>query len=187
MENTKIMHANIKDRGCHTHCLECMHGNQWCCPCRWKSILQTTSAKERVYGEVAAEAIAINTDLLPYAFNRSKALYSTKVATKPLQNHKRDDIYIFPFALWWFSIDSDAHLHLGVERHSKFPYVTAVYVSLISCRSLGLSAYRNPAKDDITDSFSAWQTIPHMSRGWEKRIRFFKQPTALATPVIYHR
>lgn len=119
-----IVHTSIQDRTWHTHCLECMHENQWCSPCRWKSIVESTSAKDWVYGEVTAEAITklrVCIEFPPYPSDNFRAFYSLTAAMMPLRNHKRDDIYAFLFALRLFSIDSDTHSHIGVACEFKFP------------------------------------------------------------------
>ena len=97
-----ILNTDLHDLGCHWQCLDCNHGNQLCSPCRWKSIVEATSAKDRVYAKIAAEAITeigIGEELPPNPSKDYQALYSMTVAMKPFRNCKRDDIVTFLYAL----------------------------------------------------------------------------------------
>ena len=119
-----IVRTDVGDLGCHSECFDCILDNELCSPCRWKEIVETTTAKEWVYAVIAAEAITeigITEELPPS--NDCTALYSTVIAMQSIRNFKRDDLYTFLYAVrrfyqgdssrWWITA--------GVACKFEFP------------------------------------------------------------------
>ena len=52
-----VIHTDVSDLGCHSECFDCILENELCSPCRWKAIVEATTAKEWIYAVIAAEAI----------------------------------------------------------------------------------------------------------------------------------
>ena len=117
-----IIHIDVEELGRHSECLDCRLENKLCSPCRWKTIIESTSAKEWVYAVIAAEAITnigIMERLSPN--NSFKASYSTVLAMTQLRNCKRDDLYTFLYATRKF-YESDSSIWCTAEIACRFEF-----------------------------------------------------------------
>ena len=52
-----IVRTDVAELGGHSECIDCMLKKELCSPCRWKAMVEETTAKEWVYSVIAAEAI----------------------------------------------------------------------------------------------------------------------------------
>ena len=118
-----IVRTDATDLGCHRECMDCVLESELCGPCRWKAIVETTTAKEWVYAVIAAEAITeigIMEELPPS--RDCTALYSTVVTMQPIRNCKRDDLYTFLFAVRRFHLgDKSSRSTAGMVCEFQFP------------------------------------------------------------------
>ena len=119
-----IVHTDVAELGGHSECIDCMLKKELCSPCRWKAMVEETTAKEWVYSVIAAEAITkrgVTQELLPSRDCYGTALYSTVDTMQPIRNTKCDDLYAFLFAVRRFHQGDRSRWCTGVVYEFKFP------------------------------------------------------------------
>ena len=128
-----IVHTDVAKLGGHSECIDCMLKKELCSPCRWKAMVEETTAKEWVYSVIAAEAITERgvTEKLPPS-RECAALYSVVVTMQPIRNAKCDDLYAFLFAVRkFYQGDRSRQCTGGVVCEFKFPSRYCKYVAPI--------------------------------------------------------
>ena len=86
-----VVHTDVAELGGHSECIDCMLKKELCSPCRWKAMVEETTAKEWVYSVIAAEAITergVTQELPPSRDCYGTALYSTVDTMQPIRNTK---------------------------------------------------------------------------------------------------